>query len=149
MISATKSEIPAYTRCTLTNVRVFGNVRLREGSGLVASYLTVYGRVEANAAQELSLADSRIIGEVQAEKGRNVTIRNTFVARKVELKSNRGAIAMADNTVLEMLRLEDNRIGPFSLVRNTSQALECKDNDPAPVGGGNVASQKSGQCSGL
>ncbi len=142
--------VPKNARCILTNVRVGGRLQLGEGSSLVASELTVDEDLEARDAAELVLTASTIRGELRFERGATVTVRNSSIGRKVEIKGNRGAITVADNTIAEALKLEDNRLGPFSLLRNSSEKLECKENDPVPTGGGNVVEdQKTGQCVGL
>ena len=143
-------EIPKNVRCVLTSVRVGGHLQMREGSSLVATDLFVASNVEAHEANEIVLTDAVIQGELKFEKGATVTIRDSYFGRKVELKSNWGSITLTDNTIAETLKLEDNRFGPFSLFRNTSQKLECKQNDPLPSGGGNVVGERmTGQCVGL
>jgi hypothetical protein len=136
--------------CTFTNVRVWGRLELREGASLTASELTAFRQVEANRAQGLILADSRIHGDLKFENGGSVTIRDSYIGKELKLKSNLGAIAVSDNTIGETLTLEGNRGGPSTLLRNASKKLECKGNDPPPTGGGNVVEDnKTGQCVGL
>jgi hypothetical protein len=144
-------EIRPNASCTFTDVRVRGNVLLREGARLVASRLTVDGSIEANRAAGLVLTDSWIYGEVKFEEGGTVTIAGTLVDGKVELKSNLGVIDAADNRIEEAFKLEKNRGGPFRLLRNESRNLECKENTPEPSGSGNVVREdrKAEQCEDL
>jgi hypothetical protein len=136
--------------CTFTNVRVWGRLKLREGARLTASELTAFRDLEANGAEGLILEDSRVYGDLKFENGGSVTIRNSYIGKELKLKSNVGAIAVSDNTIGEALTLEDNRGGPFTLLRNESEKLECKGNNPPPTGGGNVVEDKeTGQCVGL
>jgi hypothetical protein len=136
--------------CTFINVRVWGRLEVREGARLTASELTAFRQLEANRAQGLILADSRIYGDLKFENGGSVTIRDSYIGKELKLKSNLGAIAVSDNTIGETLTLEDNSGGPFTLLRNGSKKLECKGNDPPPTGGGNVVEDnKTGQCVGL
>jgi len=136
--------------CVFTDVRIRGRLELREGSRLVATRLTVDGPMTSNGAESITLDDVRIYGDLKLEKGGSITIRGSQIARKVELVDNLGDIAVSDTWVDETLKLEKNRGGPFSLFRNTSRNLECKENDPAPTGSGNVVSGRdSGQCEGL
>ena len=141
-------EIPRNITCVLTNVRIRGHLELREGARLVATGLIVGDHLKSNGAADLVLADSWIGGDLVLERGGSAAIRGTRVAKKLEIKSNFGTISVSDSEIEETLKLEDNRGGPFTLLRNTSEKLECKDNQPAPIGSGNVANE-SGQCRGL
>jgi hypothetical protein len=143
-----KLEVPRNMRCVLTNVRIRGSVELRDGARLVASRLTVDGDLKAQGALELSLADSWVEGDLVFERGGTAAIRRTQVGKKLEIKANIGAVTVSDSWIAETLKLEDNLGGPFTLLRNLSERIECKDNDPAPIGGSNVAVE-SGQCAGL
>jgi hypothetical protein len=136
--------------CVFTDVRIRGRLQLREGSSLVASRLTVDGPITSDGAASLTLDDARVYGDLKFEKGGSVTIRGSRVEKKIELVDNLGAIDVSDTWIEETLKIEKNRGGPFRLVRNTSRNLECKENDPAPTGIGNVVwGRDGGQCSGL
>jgi hypothetical protein len=146
----TDVTLDAGITCVLTDVRIRGGLELREGSRLVATRLTVDGPMTSNGAESITLDDARIYGDLKLEKGGSITIRGSHVEKKVELIDNLGDIAVSDTWIDETLRLEKNRGGPFSLFRNTSRNLECKENDPAPTGSGNVVlGRESGQCAGL
>ena len=96
------------------------------------------------------LDDASLFGELRFERGGSVTIRDSQVERKVSLKANVGTIAVSDSRIEETLALEENRGGPFTLYRNTTEKLECRENDPPPTGEGNVVdSRGGGQCQGL
>jgi hypothetical protein len=136
--------------CVFTDVRVRGRLELREGSRLVATRLIVDGPISSSGAASVTLDDSRVYGDVKLEKGGSITIRRSQVSKKVELIENLGAITVSDTRIEETLKVDKNRGGPFSLLRNTSRNLECKENDPAPTGSGNVVSGRDrGQCEGL
>jgi uncharacterized protein YjdB len=143
-----KLDIPRNTRCVLTNVRVRGSVELREGARLVASDLTVDGDLKALGAPELTIADSWIAGDVVFERGGTAAIRSTLIGKKLEIKSNIGAVTVSDTWIAETFKLEDNLGGPFTLQRNFSERIECEDNEPAPTGGSNFA-REFGQCADL
>ena len=134
--------------CVLTNVRIRGQLDLREGARLVATRLIVDEHLKSNGGLDLVLADSWIGGDIVLERGGSVAISGTRADKKLEIKSNLGTIAVSDSEIEETIKLEDNRGGPFTLLRNTSEKLECKGNQPLPTGGGNVADE-SGQCRGL
>jgi hypothetical protein len=54
-----------------------------------------------------------------------------------------------DNVVGGNMQVYKNE-GPMEIARNTiDENLQCVDNDPPPVGGGNSARQKDGQCAAL
>ena len=60
-----------------------------------------------------------------------------------------GAVVASANRVGGSLQAMANR-GGLTLTGNRMVGnLQCKDNLPAPVGGGNVASQKQDQCRAL
>lgn len=144
-------EIPGDRTCTFTDVQVRGDLKLGRGSRLIASELRVDGDIESNGADELKLTHSWIDSDVEFEKGGRVTIYDSHVGGKVEIKENRGRIDLRDNTVRGDVKIEKNRDGPFTLFRNTIDGkLECKENSPAPIGSGNVVGDKEeGQCKGL
>ena len=143
-------RIPRDTRCVIDDLHVAGNLRLDEGASLVGSHVRVTGNVEGREAEELTLTDAAIFGDLRFEDGGSLTLRESSVAGKVEIKSNVGSIELQDNVIEDDVKLEKNRGGPFSLVRNTiDDKLDCKENDPPPAGAGNVADEKTGQCRAL
>jgi hypothetical protein len=143
-------RIPPNTRCMIRDVYVSGHLRLEAGASVTGTGVRVDGNVEAKHAEELTLTDALIFGDLKFEDGGSVTLRESHVGGKVELKSNVGSIELLDNVIEHDGKLERNRAGPFRLVGNTVDGkLECKDNEPAPSGSGNVAKHITGQCSGL
>lgn len=141
-------EIPRDTSCTFTNVYVQGDLEVGDGASLTATELRVRGDFEAKKADVAVVIDSRLEDDVKLTEGGSVTIRDSYIGGKLELKSNLGPVDVRDNTVGEDVQLDRNRGGPFTLFRNTIDAkLECKDNVPAPTGAGNEAADgKRGQC---
>ena len=143
-------RIPRDTKCVISDLFVAGNLRLDAGASVVGSDIRVNGNVEAKGADQLTLTDALIFGDLRFEDGGSVSLRESHVDGKVELKSNLGSIELQDNVIDDEAKLEKNRGGPFRVVGNTIDGkLECKENDPPPTGSGNVADEKTDQCSGL
>ena len=63
--------------------------------------------------------------------------------------SNRARMVAQGNTVLANLQAVSNT-GALVIKNNRiSENLQCKQNNPPPTGGGNVAGDKEGQCAKL
>lgn len=141
-------EIPKHTSCVLTNVRVGGKLTLLEGASLIASGLRVDEHVRSEHAGEVVLRNAQIGGDVEIKKGGSAIVDDSEIDGKLRLESNRGSIEVRRTLVEEDVVLEKNEGGPFLLRRNTiGGKLECKKNEPPPIGTGNVADDgKKGQC---
>lgn len=85
-------------------------------------------------------------GNLIAEKvaGTTATIRGNTVGGTLQVQKGRNNV-ITNNTVRQNLQYFDNAFG--QIIGNTiGEDLQCQNNSPAPVGAGNTARQKQGQC---
>lgn len=131
--------VPKGATCTLAGTRVDGNVLVRGNATLVAKGVRVGGNIQAENHQRVVVRDrpvdgkvtkSRIEGSIQLKQGGGGTLLRTVVNADIQLFSNDGEFDV-----------RGNRVGGN---------LQCKSNDPKPVGGNNtVEGNKEDQCKGL
>lgn len=161
-----KVYVPSGATCALEGTRVRGDVKVARGATLLATGARIDGNVQAEDAAVVSLVaqttvegnvqvkrraavlveDGIIGGDLQVTKAASAEISGAWIEGDLQLVENTGALAVLDSEVRSNLqvfknvagvRLDDNRI---------AQALQCKENAPAPQGGGNVAGEKEEQC---
>jgi cytoskeletal protein CcmA (bactofilin family) len=144
-------KIAEDTHCTLTNVRIRGDLELGRGSTVIAAELRVDGDIEGKSANVLKLTSSRVDGDIQFEDGGSVEVRQTEIDGNLQLESNHGSLHVEGNRVEGNVQVFKNRGGPFTISDNgIGGHLQCKENEPAPIGGGNVVDgEKEDQCRNL
>jgi hypothetical protein len=54
-----------------------------------------------------------------------------------------------ESTILANLQAVQNKGGVAFTNNRISESLQCKENNPRPTGGGNIAGDKEGQCAAL
>jgi hypothetical protein len=131
--------VPRDATCRLNGTRVDGNVLVRDGATLVARGVRVGGNVQAEGHEKVVVrprtVDDRVVrsavgGSVQLKQGGGGLLLRTVVDSDIQLFSNDARFTVRRNAV------DGN--------------LQCKGNDPAPVGGGNaVQGEKENQCADL
>lgn len=155
---------------TATGARIEGNVQAEDARSIVISAGTlVIGDVQAKRlatvrvenstidgnlqveerGASLLSADTRIGGDLQVKKAASATLGRTTVDGNIQLEENAGALASDGATVRGNFQVVKNRGGVTLRGNRVQQVLECKENAPAPVGGGNIAGEKSEQCRAL
>jgi hypothetical protein len=144
-------KIAKDTHCTLTNVRIRGDLELGRGSTVLAVALRVDGDIEGKSASGLKLTSSLVDGDIQFEDGGSVEVRQTEIGGNLQLESNDGSLHVEGNRVEGNVQVFKNRGGPFTISDNGIDGhLQCKENEPAPTGGGNVVDgKKEDQCRNL
>ncbi len=119
----------------LEDASVDGDVAVEPGAGLVAVDSSISGSLTANKATVLRLVGTQVAESVTVTKGSGrVDVTRSAVAGPLNLVGNRTASAPL---------VADNDLGG---------ALNCQQNDPAPVHDGRpnrVASRALGQCATL
>lgn len=98
--------------------------------------------------------ETEIAGDVQVVESSGgaflFVLSTSTIGGNVRYEKNDGTIDIIDNRIAGNLELFENRGGAFDVSRNTvGEKLTCKENVPPPVGGGNVAREKEGQCAAL
>jgi hypothetical protein len=169
--------VPYGTDCTLKNVVVRGGLTaeldarsvtldrtavtgdvVTESQRIVLRAAAVNGSVTATEARSgLSITRSVVRGDLSTANvetsftigsatdatqgnvvGGTLSVRNTFADGVIGRNAVAGDLAL-------------RRSGAGITVRRNivGGALDCVDNDPAPIGGGNLAATKTGQCAAL
>jgi hypothetical protein len=141
-------RVPADASCILNGTRLNGNLLVERGASVQANNVRINGSVQAEGAYHVGVGPgSRIGGSVQIKQGGGASIINARIQGDLQFDENVLAIAATDNTIGGNLQAVKN-FGGLLFYRNTiASGFECKENDPAPVGGGNTASSKVDQCS--
>ena len=131
--------VPEGATCTLAGTRVDGNVFVRGDATLLARGVKVGGNIQAENHESVvvrsrtvdgQVSRSRVGGSIQLKQGGGGKVLRTVVGSDIQLFTNNGRFEVRGNVV------EGN--------------LQCKSNDPAPVGGNNrVAGNKEDQCKNL
>jgi hypothetical protein len=122
--------VPQGQTCTLNGTRVMGNLKVEAGATLNASRIYVKGTLEAKGAPSASIRGSIIGGSVKVEEGGSASLDASQVQGGVLFIKNTGSLVISSNTI--------------------GGNLQCKENNHAPTGGGNIVQgNKEEQCSSL
>jgi|SRR5688572_1479497 hypothetical protein len=131
--------VPKGASCTLAGTRIDGNVFVRGDAQLLAKGVKIGGNIQAENHKSVivrhrevdgQVQRSRIEGSIQLKQGGGGELRRTVVNADIQLFSNTGLFEVRGNVV--------------------GGNLQCKSNDPQPVGGNNtVEGNKEDQCQNL
>lgn len=145
--------VPKGATCTLNGTKVKGTVKVANGAKLYASAIRVVGNVQSEGFQAVVLkADSRIGGNVQLENGQrggNGKVVASRINGDLQFFSNKAKMVSRGSTILANLQAVSNTGGVVLKNNTIAENLQCKQNNTAPVGGGNRAGDKEGQCRNL
>ncbi len=143
-------RVPSGATCRLTGTRVEGNIVVQRFGTLVASGAMVDGNVQGEGARSVSLYNGLIGGSVQLKQGGAVLVLDNFVDGNIQLESNRNTQRIVRNSVGGDIQAFQN-IGGVDIRQNKAKGnLQCKANNPAPVGSANVVGgNKEDQCRAL
>jgi len=124
-------RVPQGATCTLNGTRVTGTIKVERDATLKASAIRVIGNIHAENHRHVSVTGgSRVDGSLQVKQGGGATVSRSIFGSDVQFFTNSGAISITSN------RIDGN--------------LQCKENRPAPTGGGNVVQgNKEDQCARL
>jgi hypothetical protein len=146
-------KVPSGATCKLNGTKVEGNVNVYGGAKLYASGVRVDGNVQSEGFKVVVVKEgSKVGGSVQLKQGRSGGVANVVATRIVgdlQYEENKAKMAARSNTVLGNLQVFKNTGGVVLKSNKVSQNLQCKENRPAPTGGGNQAGDKEGQCARL
>jgi hypothetical protein len=144
-------RVPQNATCRLTGTRVKGTITVQNNAALVARKVVVIGNVQAENARQVNvLAGSRVGGSVQLVQGGGAKVYDSFIDSDILFDSNNAYFRAARNNVGGNIQAFQNS-GGVEISSNTINGnLQCKENFPEPIGGGNVVGgNKEDQCSGL
>lgn len=147
--------VPPSATCELENARLNGSVYVQRNGAVIISGRTF---VNGNVISEDGGRYVRIIGP-SVRVGGNVQIKYNYetsaiqpgatIRGSLQYVENPGALFVTGVFIGSDLQLFKNT-GGATLTENTiRQNMQCKENTPAPGGGGNVAGDKEDQCAGL
>jgi hypothetical protein len=142
--------VPDNATCTLHGTRANGSLVVGRGASLQASRVRINGNIQAEGALQVTVgAGSRVGGSVQIKQGGGANISGTWIQGDLQFDENVLPIGAMGNTIGGNLQAVKN-FGGLTIEDNViDSALQCKENNPAPVGGGNSASSKEDQCAAL
>lgn len=129
---------------------VVGDVQVKRRATVVLEGAQIGGDLQIEeAGASLVATDSEIGGDLQLTKAEGATITRMRVFGDLQLVENRAALVVAESAVRGNLQIEKNAGGVQVDDNQIAQALQCKENTPAPLGGGNIAGEKEEQCRAL
>jgi hypothetical protein len=143
-------RVPQDASCTLTGTRVQGTVKVERDATLRATTIDVIGNVQAENAANVVVTDSRVGGSVQVKQGGGASVTDSSVTGDVQYDQNIQPLEASRNRVNGNVQVVGNH-ARASIFNNTIDAnLQCKENEPPPIGGGNlVHGNAEDQCAGF
>ena len=145
--------VPQGATCTLNGTRVEGTVKVERNATLVASGIRVKGNVQSEGFKKIVVREgSVVVGSVQLENGLrdgSGKVLNSRINGDLQFFSNDARMVARGNTILANFQANQNKGGLVIKNNKISENLQCQSNNPAPVGGGNTAGDKEGQCARL
>jgi len=150
-ITVDNLRVPADATCTLASTNVKGTIQVESNATLNARGITVVGNVQAENARQVNVLEgSRVGGSVQVKQGGGATVNDSFVNGDIQYDSNATQLKALRNEVGGSIQAFQN-VGGVELRSNVIDGnLQCKGNQPAPVGGANVVGGSAeDQCASL
>jgi len=145
--------VPQGATCTLNDTRVEGTVQVQRNATLFANGIRVKGNVQSEGFKNIVLRqDSVVVGSVQLEnglRGGSGRVLNTRINGDLQFFSNDARMIARGNTILANFQANQNKGGLVIENNRIAENLSCQSNNPPPVGGGNTAGDKEGQCARL
>ena len=143
--------VPSNASCSLDSTRVLGSVKIENNATLVAQKIVVIGNIQADNSQQINILDnSRIGGSVQLKQGGGSVISDSIIDGDIQFESNASPFKALRNQVGGSVQVFQNTASIEIQQNKIKGNLQCKENTPAPTGGGNVVGgNKEDQCSQL
>ena len=146
-------RVPQGASCTLNGTRVEGTVKVERNATLVANTIRVKGNIQSEGFKSILLRQgSVVVGSVQLEnglRGGSGRVLNTRINGDLQFFSNDARMVARGNTLQANFQANQNKGGLVIENNRIAENLQCQSNNPAPVGGGNTAGDKEGQCARL
>jgi hypothetical protein len=142
--------VPANASCVLEGTRLIGSIIVNPGATLNASGVQVNGNLQADgAAQAVVSGTSSFGGSVQIKQGFGASVTGARITGDLQIDAMRGPVTASANAIGGSLQAVGNTGGLALSANRMGGNLQCKENQPAPTGSGNVASAKEDQCRAL
>ena len=141
-------RVPQGATCTLNGTYVKGTVKVERGATLKAFGIRVIGNVQAENARNVVVREgSRIGGSVQIVQGGAAQVLGNRINGDILFDDQGRALKANRNVVGGSLQAFQNTGGVEIRNNRIDGNLQCKENRPAPVGGGNIVQgNKEDQC---
>lgn len=140
-------RVPEGAICVLTGTAVKGTVKVERSATLSARDVRVVGNVQAENARDVLVVASTVGGSVQVKQGGGGTVRRSIVTADIQYETNTLPLTAAENRVGGNIQVVGNRGGAAITSNTVDGNLQCKENSPAPTGGGNrVHGSAEDQC---
>lgn len=148
--------VPDNATCTLNNTKVEGNIVVKTGATLIAKGVLVDGNIQSEGHARVTvikstLRKSQVGGSIQLKQGKRANVLDTIIDGSLQVEQNRGLFNFSRNTIGSDLQAFSNRGTGLTISSNRIDGnLQCKSNNPAPTGSGNIVQgNKEDQCAGL
>jgi hypothetical protein len=148
VVTVDNLRVPQGATCTLNGTFVKGTVKVERGATLHAFDIRVIGNVQAENARLVVVREgSRIGGSVQIVHGGAAQILGNRINGDILFDDQDRALRANRNVVGGNLQAFQNTGGVEIRNNRIDGNLQCKANNPAPVGGGNIVQgNKEDQC---
>jgi hypothetical protein len=139
--------VPDGAACVLEGTRLIGSILVGRGASLTADSVRVNGNLQADgAASTVVTGASRFGGSVQIKQGGAASISGASITGDLQIDAMGAPVSAAANAIGGNLQAVGNRGGLVLSANRMGGALQCKENQPAPTGSGNIATIKEDQC---
>jgi hypothetical protein len=147
-ITVDNLRVPQGATCRLNRTVVKGTIKVERNAALVARGVRVVGNVQSeNARNVLVTNSSRVGGSVQVKQGGAATVASSRITGDIQYDANTRYLRANGNRVGGSIQVVGNSGGAQILRNVVNGNLQCKENAPAPTGGGNtVGGNKEDQC---
>ena len=144
-------RVPDGATCVLDGTRVKGTVKVESDASLRAFGIRVVGNVQGENARKVAVRDgSRVGGSVQVKQGVAARVSRSVVKGDIQYDENTGRLRANRNKVGGSIQVVGNDALATITDNRVDGNLQCKENNPQPVGGGNVVQgNKEDQCASL
>jgi hypothetical protein len=141
-------RVPQGATCTLNGTYVKGTVKVERGATLKAFGIRVIGNVQAENARNVVVREgSRIGGSVQIVQGGAARILGNRINGDILFDDQESTLKANRNVIGGSLQAFQNTGGVEIRSNRIDGNLQCKENRPAPIGGGNIVQgNKEDQC---
>jgi predicted acyltransferase (DUF342 family) len=139
--------VPPGAACLLEGTALIGSILVSRDATLVARAVRLNGNVQAEGAAFVGVeAGSSVGGSVQIEQGAAASVSGARITGDLQVDAQSGVVDLRGNAIGGSLQAVGNR-GGLLIQDNTMRGnLQCKENAPAPVVGGNAAASIEDQC---
>jgi len=144
-------RVPQGASCTLNGTNVKGQVTVQRNATLRALGVRVVGNVQGENARRVAVVQgSRVGGSVQVVQGGSAAVTGSRINGDILFDEDEATLRAVNNRIGGSLQAFQNT-GGVEIRSNVIEGnLQCKENVPRPVGGGNVVDgNKEDQCANL